>query len=77
MNDDLNLLITFYSTSQEMIKIAINVEHGMNIEAWEGFEYFREPKIEALILNEMPMNVRSFCKRILSVETIFDIKGRG
>ena len=75
MNDDLNLLITFLSTSDELVKVAICIEHGMNDIDWSDWEFFREPDIEKLYRDTMPMHVENFCKRILAVEDIFDIKG--
>lgn len=73
MNNDLNLLVTFYSTSKEMIKIALKVQYGMNYEVWKNWKYFREPDMEDLIIEAMPLHVRSFCEHILDVENIFEV----
>lgn len=73
MNDDLNLLVTFYSTSKEMVKTVLKVEHGMNLEEWKEWRYFRLSDIEKLIMGAMPLHVRSFCDRILDMEDIFNV----
>tara|TARA_R110000772_G_scaffold5454_8_gene19539 strand:+ start:6443 stop:6670 length:228 start_codon:yes stop_codon:yes gene_type:complete len=75
MNDDLNLLVTFLSHDDSLVKVAMCIEHGMNDAEWLEYEFFREPEIEAVYRKAMPMHVESFCKTILAVELIFDIKG--
>jgi len=73
MNDDLNLIVTFYSTSKEMSKIVLKVEHGMNLDGWKDWRFFRIPDIEKLILDAMPLHARSFCERILDIEDVFEV----
>ncbi len=76
MDDDLNLLITFLSIHDEMVKVCIRIEHGMNNEYWgDGWRYWGDPDVIKEYRKIMPMHVESFCKKILMVEEIFDIKG--
>ena len=71
MSDDLNLLITFLSTDNSMVRVAICIEHGLNDPKWTNWEYFGEPNMENTIHQAMPMHVASFCEHILDVEEIF------
>lgn len=75
MNDDLNLLITFLSTDEQLVKVAICIPHGMNHsnKDWRNYEYFGEPRIALLLQNAMPPHVKSFCNLILAVEHLFYI----
>ena len=76
MNDDLNLLITFLSTDGTMVKVAVCIPGGMNNRLFDDYEYFREPEVERRLMGQMNMHVESFCKHILDVEKLFDIKGK-
>jgi len=76
MNDDLNLLITFLSNDNTMVKTAICVPHGKNLPEWELWRYFREDEVDVLLRNSMNLHVSSFCKTLLAVDIIFDIKGK-
>lgn len=76
MSDDLNLLISFLSYDLSLVKVAICIPHGMSDPKWENIEYFREPEMDDVIREAMHPHVESFCAVILTVEGIFDIKGK-
>ena len=76
MSDDLNLLITFLSTSDTMVKVGICIPHGRNLPEWEIWRYYKELDTEELFRNALPMHVESFCKTFLAVEEIFYIEGK-
>ena len=76
MSDDLNLLITFLSTDNSLVKVAVCIPGGLNNRLFDDYEYFREPEVERRLRGVMSMHVERFCKTILAVETLFDIKGK-
>lgn len=76
MSDDLLLLITFLSTDNSMVKVAICIPGGLSNRLFDDYEYFHEPEVERRLKGEMNMHVAVFCKKILAVEILFDIKGK-
>ena len=71
MNDDMCLLVSFLTKSDSILKVALEIEHGLNRENWDGYMYFREKHIETLIFDTLPRYIRSDVKSILAVEPIY------
>lgn len=69
MNDDLHLLLQVLRNNQ-LLKIAVKVEHGLN--NFPEWEYFNEPEIEKAWNEHLPDDFKG---KILSVEEITCIQG--
>lgn len=72
MNDDLNILITFVSTSKTLDKVAIKIPHGMN--EFDGWEFYREDDVWQHMKRFIPPHVQTFIDFVVDVEEIFEIK---
>ena len=71
MNDNLNLVISYISKDKSLTKVAISIEHGMNLPIGEQFKWFNEPDSFNLIKSYLPMHVVTDVDFIVDVEEIF------
>ena len=75
MNDDLKLLITILTSSDNMSSIVLVIPHGMNDEFWSSnWKYYNEPEVFEAYKKLLPLHCQTFMKKILNVsDDIFEV----
>lgn len=79
MNDDLNLLVSYISKEQDLIKIAMNIKGGLNSREWEDHEYYRDPKILEFYKNNLPEHIANdidYIVEVIGINSLHIIKNK-
>lgn len=73
MNDDLNLVLSYLSTSGSLTKVYIRVEHGMNSKEWKDIPRDGELNEDLLPFFEkhLPLFVFNHICSLVSIESVF------
>ena len=73
MNDDLLLLITYISVDKQLVKVALKIEHGLNIEDFKSLKYFAESESLKTFKSILPEHVAMHMDYIVDLDRLFEI----
>lgn len=75
MDDDLYLELNYLCKEQELHKVIVTIEHGMNNELGEKFKYYAEEGSLEVIKQKLPLHISNHIEKIVAMNelNVFDV----